>query len=635
MLLLCMARPELLEKRPAWGGGKWNATTVLLEPLDAEETNQLLDSLGGVSAEMRERIRTAAEGNPLFVEEMLALLRESGAAETVTIPPTIQALLAARLDQLAPDERSVLERGAVEGRVFHRGALRVLTDAGDDVRSQLVRLVRKELVRPDRTQFPGDEAYRFRHLLIRDAAYDALPKAVRAELHERFAGWLDEHGTTLPELDEIAGYHLEQAARYARELGRPDPGLAERAGERLAAAGRRAGWRGDERTSSVLLEHALALLRPLRLDVDLELHLISLQPSVRDQAVLAEDLAERAAAAGDRPGEAVARVVAANYREEIGTGSPDDLESLALEAIPLLETANDHAGLARVWGARGIGVANFHGHFDGWAQAVEQAIFHDRQLGRPGLRQLPYPLILGPRPADEALQTLDPLLGGETDPGSRAYRDVLVAMLGRFEEARSGAHEAYRRQREVSSEQHGQFALARIGLALAEIASLEGDHEAAVGYLRDVCSILEKGGWSSYLSTYAPMLGRALCMLGRYDEAEPLAQQGRELGDEHDVATQIVWRQVQGLVLASHGEYEEAELLARDAVAIAETTDALNFQGDTLCDLATVLESAGRREEALAALEEALERYQRKHNLARVAQVRQRLGVSEHPAPLV
>ncbi|HLI77439.1 MAG TPA: adenylate/guanylate cyclase domain-containing protein, partial [Acidobacteriaceae bacterium] len=121
ILLLCMARPELLEKRPAWGGGKWNATTVLLEPLDAAETDELLDALGGVSDEMRERIRQAAEGNPLFVEEMLALIRESG-GEAIAVPPTIQALLAARLDQLAPEERTVLEYGAVEGRVFHRSA---------------------------------------------------------------------------------------------------------------------------------------------------------------------------------------------------------------------------------------------------------------------------------------------------------------------------------------------------------------------------------------------------------------------------------------------------------------------------------------------------------------------------------
>jgi len=178
ILLLCMARPELLERRPSWSGGKWNATTVLLEPLDAAETDKLLAELGGVGEALRERIVQVAEGNPLFLEEVLALVRESG-GEDLEVPPTIQALLAARLDQLDSAERSVLERGSVEGRVFHRGAVAALADGDGQVEQQLVALVRKELVRPDRTQLPGDDAYRFRHLLIRDAAYEALPKAVR------------------------------------------------------------------------------------------------------------------------------------------------------------------------------------------------------------------------------------------------------------------------------------------------------------------------------------------------------------------------------------------------------------------------------------------------------------------------
>ncbi len=273
IVLLCLARPELVERRPSWGGGKWNATTVLLEPLDAAETEQLIAELGGVGAELYERVVQVAEGNPLFVEEMLALVRDSSGGE-VEVPPTIQALLAARLDQLDPAERSVLERGAIEGRTFHRGAVAALAEGEDELDRRLVALVRKELVRPDRPQLPGEDAYRFRHLLIRDATYDALPKTVRAELHERFAAWLERHGADVVELDEILGYHLEQAARYLEELGLPDAVLAGRAGERLAAAGRNALVRGDERAAARLLERALALTRPLRLDVHLELDLV-------------------------------------------------------------------------------------------------------------------------------------------------------------------------------------------------------------------------------------------------------------------------------------------------------------------------------------------------------------------------
>ena len=188
ILLLCMARPELLELRPSWGGGMWNAATVLLEPLDAAETAQLFTALGGVEEGLAVRIAAAADGNPLFLEEMLVLVRASVDGQ-VEVPPTIQALLAARLDQLEAGERVVLERGSVEGPVFHRGAVEALAN-GEPQGARLIALVRKQLVRPDRAQLPGEDAFRFRHLLIRDAAYDALPKSVRADLHRRFAAWL-------------------------------------------------------------------------------------------------------------------------------------------------------------------------------------------------------------------------------------------------------------------------------------------------------------------------------------------------------------------------------------------------------------------------------------------------------------
>ena len=217
ILMLCIARPELLEKRPAWGGGEWNSTTVLLEPLDGAETERLLDELGGVEPGLRERIAAAAEGNPLFLEEMLALIRASGEGE-ISVPPTIQALLAARLDQLNPAERAVLECGAVEGRVFHQSAVQALGD-GEPQTPQLVALVRKQIYRSDTRQFAGDEAYRFRHELIRDAAYDALPKAMRADLHERFADWLEERAPDLVERDEILGHLLNGPPATRRSSG--------------------------------------------------------------------------------------------------------------------------------------------------------------------------------------------------------------------------------------------------------------------------------------------------------------------------------------------------------------------------------------------------------------------------------
>jgi predicted ATPase len=261
LLLLCMARPELLERRPGW------PATLGLEPLSAKQAEALIGDQ--VSGELRERSARTAGGNPLFISEMLAMA--AGDVE-VEAPPTLKALLAARLDQLDNAERRVLERAAIEGEVFHRGAVQALAPDETRATTRLASLVRHQLVRrPDRTELTRDDGYRFCHLLIRDAAYDRLTKAVRAELHERFAAWLDERSHDPIEHDERVGYHLEQAARYKADLGRPDSTLAERAGHRLSAAGRRALHRGDRRTAAGLLERALVLTRPSRLDVGLEL----------------------------------------------------------------------------------------------------------------------------------------------------------------------------------------------------------------------------------------------------------------------------------------------------------------------------------------------------------------------------
>ena len=212
ILLLCMARPELLDRRSGWAG------VVQLQPLGPDDAEALMEArIGGqaLAGDARERILRAAGGNPLFVEEMAAMVQASGDGD-VEVPPTLQALIAARLDQLDAPERSVLERGAVEGEVFHHAVVQSLTPEEPRLTNQLTALVRKELIRPDRPLFAGDDAFRFRHLLVRDAAYDGLPKAERAELHEQFANWLEQHGAELVELDELLGYHLEQALRYRR-----------------------------------------------------------------------------------------------------------------------------------------------------------------------------------------------------------------------------------------------------------------------------------------------------------------------------------------------------------------------------------------------------------------------------------
>ena len=197
--------------------------TLRLEPLSRQAAASLIGA--GVPEALRAKIAAAAGGNPLFIGEMLAMTDEGG--DELAVPPTLKALLAARLDQLDAAERRVLEHGAVEGEVFHRGAVQALAPEESQVTPRLAALVRRQLIRPDKAQLAGEDGFRFRHLLIRDAAYDALPKASRAELHERFADWLEQRGAELVELDEIFGYHLEQAARYKHELGQSDTTLAE------------------------------------------------------------------------------------------------------------------------------------------------------------------------------------------------------------------------------------------------------------------------------------------------------------------------------------------------------------------------------------------------------------------------
>jgi tetratricopeptide (TPR) repeat protein len=637
ILLLAAARDELLESCSAWALPRSNAQILPLRALSEREARALFDQAAarwGLSESRWARLADAAAGNPLFLEQLLAHQAEDGGpARDLFLPPTIEALLAARLDRLSTAERDVLERAAVEGLVFHRGAVTALLPAEEQAEAgaHLLTAIRRNLVRLQPADLPGEDGFRFVHVLIHDAVYRSIPKELRAQLHERFAAWLDGRGATLIELDELLGYHLEQAARYRQELGQPDDGLAERAGERLMAAGRRALWRGDDGAAASLLGRALELTRPIRRHTDLEVDLAYAvgQTAPQRAAVIAEAAAERAHADGDEPGEALARLAAAYHRAWAAAGpadrTADELEGLARAALPLLERAGDHAGLVHVWQALGGVVANARAHFEEMLEAHEQALRHARLAGQPGIdlrlvTGFGWALDLGPRPADEALRTVDRLLLDHPSEWLLLERATLLAMLGRFEEAWTIGLEAGARLRE------GFGDLVPAECDLAGIATITGEHELAAEHLRRACDLMEEQGHRSGLSAFAPMLGRELCVLGRHDEAEPLARLGRELGVPGDACTQMLWRQVQALVNAHRGEYAEAEALAREAVAIGERTDGLNLQADALCDLGEVLHAAGKTSEAAGALHDALDRYERKKNLAMARRVRARLG---------
>jgi DNA-binding SARP family transcriptional activator len=367
ILLVCLARPELLDVRPGWAGGKLNATSILLEPLSERETRQLVENLarGALEESARGRIIDAAEGNPLFVEEMLALVLENGRRDAaVEVPPTIQALLAARLDRLSDEERSAIEAASVEGQVFHEApvAERVPEALRSSVHEHLMALIRKDLIRPDRPEFSGQRAFRFRHLLIRDAAYDSIPKEARAAFHERHAAWLEgkigEGGSrTVAEYEEILGYHLERAFRYRAELGPvgdAERALARNAAERLAAAGRRAFVRNDASAAVNLISRAVALLPP---DDPARVELV---PTVRaaqgagGELGWAVEVLDEAIAAGDgglRAHALVQRGLLRLYTEP--NISADELTEIAERAIEIFREVGDELGLARVAAGRG------------------------------------------------------------------------------------------------------------------------------------------------------------------------------------------------------------------------------------------------------------------------------------------
>ena len=622
ILLLCMARPELSERRPTW------PVALRLEPLQPEDVERLIpDRIGG---SLRERIARAAGGNPLFVGEMLAI---AGAGDRdVVVPPTLHALLAARLDELDRSERTVLECGAVEGELFHRGAVQALAVDEPQVTPRLAALVRRGLIAPEAAQLAGEDGFRFRHLLLRDAAYEGLPKSSRADHHERLARWLEERGTALVALDEIVGYHLEQAVRYRQELGGPiDELLAARAGERLTAAGRRALRQLDFAAAIGLLERASALAPAHEVDLALETDLVDALVWYRrpDEALRrAGSIADRAAAAGDRVALLCGEILAGEARISLAPeGAADALETIIVEALPVFEGAGDDLALRIAYRARGQ-IANMRAQMDKVADSYERAEAHAGQAGATGLLGwVSHGRFHGSTPLTELLAWQD-----EQEPREqraffmRTHRAAALAMLGRFEQARAVLAEL---EAELVERGATHLLAAVKGGYRLDVELLAGDAPAAVAAGEESCRIDDDFGHQAELSTVAGRLAVAYCELGKFEEADRWAGRSEELGATDDAITQMLWRQAQARVLAHRGDHAEALRIAGEAVAIGARTDMLNAQADAYAELGEVLALAGREQEAGESLDAALRRYARKENLVMAERMRARLAAPE------
>ncbi len=645
VLLVCMARPELLEIRPGWAGGKLNATSMLLEPLSDEECVRLVDALldqpedfGGTQS----RIAGAAEGNPLFVEQLVAMLQEDGVEpDRLAIPPTVHALLSSRLDRLPAPERALVECAAVIGKVFEPDEIAALSSAGEELGDVIGALVRKELIRPGRASYPGDEAYRFRHLLIRDAAYEAIPKERRSGLHEQYASWLElTTGDRLRELEEIVGYHLEQAYRYRTELGppgEPERELARRASDRLAAAGTRAFARLDTPAAVNLLERAAALLpddTPARLELlpDLGRALLEAGELSRADDVLTHAIvaAERSGADGIRWRAIIEREALRFQTEELG--SPDELVRVANEAIPELERLGDALGLAHAWHL----VSDAHWsacRFGASAETLERALVYARRAGDRRaeaeiLGGLSAALFFGPTPVPEAIARCDALRDEASgDPG--AEPTVLVtlaglhAMNGEFDAART----LYAEGRRILEELGLKLRLAWITYVAGSIELLAGDAAAAERELRVGLELLQEMGEKDALPTQAAGLAEAVYEQGRYAEASELTFLSEQTAAPEDTGSHVRWRLTRARLCAHEGSPEDARRLAEEAIELADMTDCLDQRADALRCLGDVLEHDGR--DGDEALRRALEFYVEKGNVVLSSRVRERLGSSD------
>ena len=584
--------------------------------------------------ELQERIAAASAGNPLYVEEMLAMVREHGGDGEIAVPPTIHALLQARIDSLDGAVRVVMERGSVEGEVFHRGAVAVLSPdpVRDEVQTHLTTLVRKELIRSTTPTFPDDEGFRFRHLLIRDAAYESLPKATRSELHERFADWLATHD--LVEVDEIVGYHLEQAHRYRVELDPADPALpslANRVSDRLASAGRSAMDRGDFNAGRSLFRRATAILAvddPKRLGLAPDLAMALWESEDLDEARTALDHARRAA---DPVTAAIASVVE-NSIDFMGGGTiPLDERFTRLEDAYRVLTAADHdEGLGYYWwalaGEKWVSLQAAE-----TAAACERGLEHFRRAGMYRrtddlLWWIRSAYVFGPTPVTDAIERVSALQREAGDSialqaGAATTLGRLLVMQGDFEQAR----ELFVFGRDFYRSAGMAVSAAGVTLHGAWIEHHAGDQAAEEEHLRQGVNELQALGNQAFFSTVAVRLAQLLYTQGRFDETRELCAVVREASPPDDLINFVFADAIDGCLLAHQGRHDDADVLLRRAVEGVEKTDFFFARGDVHLMHAEALSLAGDATATSRAAALALGVLDEKGDITGAARMRERV----------
>ncbi len=609
LMLICLARPELLDVRPTWGGGRLRATTIEVEPLGAVDSRALADALLAeyeLPFDVRESVLRRAEGNPLFVEETVRMLVEDDPGEA-GIPDTLQALIAARIDRLRHESKVVLQRAAVIGRVFWVSAIEHLTPDTGGLEALLEDLLLRDFVANEsRSSISGERAYRFKHVLIRDVAYGGLTKSARAELHARFAGWLQER--TGEELLEIRAYHLDQAVTLLEELDGAAPAeLASEAAAALEAAGRRALARESYGAARNLL------VRSAGLEPTLERRYSAARAAWRlgDLPALSaemEDIAREAAESGNR--RITIRALSALAEARLHHGADPTSARELIDAALTMAEEGDHEGrfgaqVVRSHAARWEGDARLA------EEAAQEALAAAQAAGRPDLEASAAIGLASLHisryeyaSADALIERAETLAGESGSLVVRANALAARADLLRNQGELDEAEQLYEQALGLVTESGGAVLQGKLTNHLGMIAWSKRDLPRAERLLREASRTLSAVQDRGTLCESQRMLAEVLLEQGRVDEAERFALAARETVGPEDVSSRGTTRMALARVRAAQGRDTEAEKLFRDALDIVAASDYPRVAEDVRKFFARFLRDRGRHGDAAAFAEQ-------------------------------